>query len=339
MHEILAQNGEVEYSVIFCSRLEPNREWKFKQGQYKHIFLKENNTTMVHNNPIVLKYLKKFNPDVIVSTGFNPTMLYGFAWCMLKGRKFIPYIDGTYKSEQILTSIHRLVRKVIFRFSKAFVGASIGSMELFRSYRVPDHKIFRSCLCIENSLYSKVSLPEKKYDLMFSGQMIDRKMPLFFIEVAKKVKEKLGKLNVLLLGNGVLKDEVLSKLDEYGIEYNYPGFIQPFDIPSYYKQAKIFLFPTKNDPWGIVANEACASGVPVITCDNAGAANDLIFHGKNGYVLTLDVDLWVDHVIELLQNEDLLNTMSDSAYQMVQPFNPQEAASGIMKSIHYSLSN
>lgn len=41
----------------------------------------------------------------------------------------------------------------------------------------------------------------------------------------------------------------LQLLERYNIEYNFPVFINQEELPSYYAQAKLFLFPTRNDPW------------------------------------------------------------------------------------------
>ncbi|MBC7507657.1 MAG: glycosyltransferase family 4 protein, partial [Ferruginibacter sp.] len=88
---------------------------------------------------------------------------------------------------------------------------------------------------------------------------------------------------------------------------------KPDTIPDFYNKAKIFLFPTLSDPWGIVANEACASGVPVITCKNSGSADDLVIDGHNGYVLPLDPEIWADSILKLLTNTNLLQQFSDNA--------------------------
>lgn len=339
MHEILAHTPDIDYSVIYCSKIEPNREWKFATGKYERWYLKEKANTMAHNNPNVIKYLRRIKPDVVVATGFYPTSLYGFFWCLINGKKFIPLTDGTLRSEKDLSFIHRLVRRVVYKFSNSYIGASTGSFDLYKSYKVPENQIFRCHLCIENTPFFQVESAEKEFDLMFSGQLIERKMPLFFVEIAKLVKERRGLCKVLVLGSGPLKEAMLEKLKEYGILYEYPGFVQPHNLPSYYKKAKLFLFPTLQDPWGIVANEACAAGVPVITCENAGVAGDLIVHDENGFILPLEEKAWADKVCYLLSNEEAYRKFSEAAVGSVKAFNPQAASNGVLNAIQFSLSN
>ena len=97
---------------------------------------------------------------------------------------------------------------------------------------------------------------KKKFDIMYSGQFINRKQPFFFVEVAKKLSSHYPNLSILILGSGELEDNLLSEMNKLNINYTFPGFVQQDELPKYFSESKIFLFPTLNDPWGIVANEA-----------------------------------------------------------------------------------
>ena len=86
-----------------------------------------------------------------------------------------------------------------------------------------------------------------------------------------------------------------------------------------------------------LANEACAAGTPVITCENAGVANDLVINDENGYVLPLDANVWSQHAWQLLSDEKKLSSFSEKAVQKVQSYNHQQAANGILDSIEFAL--
>ena len=218
MHELLSDSAEIDYKVIYCAEIEPNRQWKFKKGNYDHIYLSGKGGRMVHNNLSVFKALNEFKPEVVICTGYNPTMLYGFMWCLMNGKKFVPYTDGTFDSEINFSNVHKLVRRIVFKYSAAYIGASDGSLKLFSSYGVSQSKMFKSCLCIDNANFD-APLSDRKYDLMFSGQLIERKMPLFFADVARKVKEIKGSCSVLILGDGPLKQELTNRLREFQIDF------------------------------------------------------------------------------------------------------------------------
>lgn len=339
MHEVVASNENFRYSVIYCTELEPNRNWKLDYGKYSMHFLSKRSKSFRHNNYNVIKVLRDINPNVIIITGFSPTMLYAFFWTVLKHRKIIVYNDGTYESEKNFSILHKLIRKIVFKRTSAFVAPGNATIRLYKSYNIKDKLMFKSCLCVENGLFKNQDLNNRDFHIMFSGQIIGRKMPLFFTEIAKGLKKYLPALKVLIVGEGTLRETMLKELDDSGIEYLFTGFLDQKTLLSYYSKSKLFLFPSLNDPWGIVANEACASGTPVITCTNAGAANDLVVHNKNGYVLPLDVEQWIEYSLKVLTNAKLLEEFSKNAIAMVKEYNPLQAAKGIQDSIYFSLSN
>ena len=337
MHELIADRNP-PYSVIYCAKIEPDRIWTIEHGDYDQHFLADKSKNFSYNQPQVWKLLNKLNPDVLIITQFKPTMMYGVLWCIMKGKKLIVYSDGTYISERNFSFGQKLARRFAFRNTKAFVTPAKGGLDLYRSYGIPDYKMFISCLCIDNSKFTQPPIKDREFHLMFSGQIVERKMPMFFVEVAKKLKTHIPDLKVLVVGEGNLRKRMLDELEKNNIRYYYPGYLDQKLLPSFYSKAKIFLFPSLNDPWGVVGNEACAAGTPVITCDNAGVANDLIVNGENGYVLPLDADVWTEHALKLLTDTELLCRFSANAVRMVQPYNHDQAADGILKSVAFALS-
>jgi glycosyltransferase involved in cell wall biosynthesis len=185
--------------------------------------------------------------------------------------------DGTLESEQSLSLVHRAVRRVVYRFSEAFIGASLGSIRLYKSYNISSDRIFRSHLCINNSSFQSLASNQRSFDLMFSGRFAPEKNPLFALDVAAGVAIALKrKVSLLMLGSGPLleqaKEHAMTLSSD--VEVTIAGFVQQDELPKFYSLAKVFLFPSSWDPWGVVANEACAAGQAVIVSPHAGAAND-----------------------------------------------------------------
>lgn len=339
IHEIVSKKINGKYKVFYCAEREADREWKFKYGNYEKYIFKLTNRNGIHNNIGILKKLLDFNPEVVVIMGFYPTMLYAFLYSILWNKKLIVFTDGTYKSEKNLSIYHKIIRKIVFIKTSSFIGPSLDSLKLYKSYGIEEKKFFRTYLSVENKNFYTTPLYKKEYDIMFSGQLIERKMPFFFLEVAKILHKKMGKIKILILGNGELKNLFLQKLQVEGINYDYPGFIDQTELPVYYSKSKFLLFPSLNDPWGVVANEAMASGVPVLTCENTGVANDLVINNENGFVLDLDPNIWATKIIDTLNNPKEYERLSQNAIQNVQKFNFENAAQGIIDAINFTYEN
>ncbi len=337
MHELISEQNP-NYAVIYCAKLEPDRLWKIDHGNYPQYFLSDTIDHFRPNQPKVWKLLNELNPDALIITAFKPTMLYGVLWCLLKKRKLIVYNDGTYISEKGFSNVQKVIRRFVFTRTKAFVAPGNGGFDLYKSYGVKENKMFKSCLCIDNSKFTPQPMENREYHIMFSGQIVERKMPMFFVEIAKLLNKKVSNFKALIIGDGDQRKQMLGELDKHNIKYNFTGYLDQKTLPSFYSNAKLFLFPSLNDPWGVVANEACAAGTPVITCDNAGVANDLIIDGKNGYVLLLNAELWTNHALHLLSNNHLLTTFSNNAVELVQAYNHRQSAEGILQSVQFALS-
>lgn len=343
IYEKINRDQTIDLTVFFCAKNESNRLWNLELPKFKHLFLKENvkakkdGFNFVYNNIDVWLELKKIDPDVVITTGFNPTHLYAWFYTKLYNKKHIPMTDGWIGSEKKLSFIHKLVRKVVFKTSNAFIGASKNSLELYKSYGIVEEKLFQSHLCIDNKYFdNQQSFLDRKYDLMFSGHLSERKLPFLFTKIAEKVSKKISDLNILILGDGPLKKGFLEQLDKTAINYHYAGFVSQEELPAYYSSAKIFLFTTQHDAWGIVVNEAMASGTPVITTPFAGVINDLLIDKTNGYILDIDSDLWAEKSIDILNDSTLWEELSQNAKKSVKAFNFDDAAQGIIDACEYA---
>lgn len=341
VYAILSSTSHLALKVIYCSRSEPNRHWTLAPPRYDAVFLGaksiESKGQFVHFSARILPVLSSFAPNVVITSGYGPIMAQAFAWSRLRNRHHIPFTDGTLASEASLTPLHKVARTFVISRSAAFIGASRKSLELFRSYGAPPERIFQSCLSVDPSRYEPRAGDLKNFDLMFCGQLVDRKMPGFFCEVSRSVAAKLGRLRVLIVGDGPLRDTVSHQLRHQNIELTVTGFIQPDQIAHYYRQSRLLLFPTKWDPWGVVANEACAAGVPVVTTPEAGAAGELVVHGETGLVLPPTHSRWVEEICSLLASPAKYELMARNALCRAQNYKPIDSAQGIRDAIDCAL--
>jgi 1,2-diacylglycerol 3-alpha-glucosyltransferase len=55
-----------------------------------------------------------------------------------------------------------------------------------------------------------------------------------------------------------------------------PGFLQVHELPRWYAHAGAFVLPSLSEPWGLVANEAAACGLPLLISTRAGCVDTLV---------------------------------------------------------------
>jgi glycosyltransferase involved in cell wall biosynthesis len=323
------------FIVLYISKTIPTFKWEESPLKHNHHFIYEYDKHELNKHKGIINKLKKIDPDIIITCGFNKTMLLAMFYAILKNKKLIANTDAWELNEKSYSWLHILIRKIMYRRMNAFIPVSKKGYDNFLRYNIKKEKIFISHYAIDNEYSAKFIENEKKYDIMFSGQFIDRKMPLFFCEIAKKLNALIPNFKVLLLGDGDLKDDVLQTLKTDNVNFHYAGFVQKDELPKYYASAKIFLFPTKLDSWGVVANDACAVGVPILTTENAGVAGDLIINDYNGYILPIDVNIWSEKIKELLEDNIKYQEFSKNTLSQIKKYNSKEAAEGILNATKY----
>jgi glycosyltransferase involved in cell wall biosynthesis len=336
--ERLARLPDVDFEVVFCSGNEPDRAWRLTLQGFRARFLRARFVTFrgryIHINPDVWTALEEIRPQVVVTTQFNPTHLIAFAWSRWRGATHVAMSDGTFQSEQALTGVHRAIRRHVFARTSAFVGASHGTLKLFRSYGCTEGELFMSHLCTDNTAFAAPCPPgnERPVDLLFSGRFVALKNPAFALEVARGVARSLGRrVSIEFLGSGPLEESLraAASLMADDIDVRFLGFLQQSALPQVYRRCRVLLFPTRFDVWGVVANEACAAGMPVITTPMAGVAHEIVQDGVNGYVLPLVLERWVEATARLLHNDGLCREMAARGQEIVSPYNYDNAAAGL----------
>jgi len=119
----------------------------------------------------------------------------------------------------------------------------------------------------------RYSIDENEFVVLFVGSGFKRKGLRSLIEAIKVLQRP---VTLMVIGRGSVR--------------HVPGsqrliFCGPQrDVHEYYAAADIFAFPTMYEPFGNVHLEALASGLPVITTRQAGAA-EIIEDGRQGFVI------------------------------------------------------
>jgi glycosyltransferase involved in cell wall biosynthesis len=295
--ELGTKLGE-KFFVIYTDTAVEGHRWQIPHLNHPHHFIKLNES--------VTLIAKKFQPDIVILGGVNKHTLKLFLFAKRKKIKISLFTDMWQLPFSKLSKSSQFLRKLLYRHADHFIVPGKKSAQHIKEV-IPDSlspkiHILPFTLQVSNFPFTPNFSEVKEFDLLFSGRIDEGKLPLFFVEVVSKINMN-RKIKVLVIGDGRLKGEMQTKLVIKEIDHTYAGYIAQERLQSYYSKCKVLLFPTSLDTWGVVANEALSVGVPVIISPNAGAANDLIISGKNGFVLENDVELWAQKTIEILNGE------------------------------------
>lgn len=340
-------NGNVE--VVYFKDNERRRQWTFRPGAHPKKILRawtlRRGDTERFFNPGIIPFLLKRRPRIalVVASIKDPSGWLAMSLCRLLGTRVALLDDSWLGRERGISRLQRLARHIVYNhFGDAYVGSSRQTLALHKFYnpRIREEQCFLSHLVADND-YFQARLAgrqiERRFDIMFSGRIVEVKNPRFFAEVCAAIRRRLGRCSVLIIGEGEerLKAQMRAVFDEGGVPYHFAGFIRHDELPDYYAQARLLLLPTSGDCWGVVLNEAMLAGTPVITTEWTAAAGELVLHGQNGMVLPLDVETWTAAAAELLTDSGKWEALSKAARVKVAEFSFDTAAAGILAAFKY----
>ena len=95
-----------------------------------------------------------------------------------------------------------------------------------------------------------------------------------------------GSWSLVLAGDGPLRNELREQARSAGVagRVQFVGLKDSHELATLYTFARCFVLASVLEPWGLVVNEAMASGLPVIVSNRCGCADDLVEHGANGFI-------------------------------------------------------
>ena len=137
-------------------------------------------------------------------------------------------------------------------------------------------------------------IPAEAFCFLFAGKFLARKRPFDLIEAARRLQHaRQGKkIHLLWVGTGELGGELRQACDlcfdagtkepvdaptRSGPNASFVGFLNQSEISRAYVAADCLVLPSDaRETWGLVVNEAMASGLPCVVSDACGCAEDLV---------------------------------------------------------------
>jgi L-malate glycosyltransferase len=170
--------------------------------------------------------------------------------------------------------------------------------------------------------FKKVIAPEGEKILVHASNFRAVKRVEDVINVFAKLQPSVPS-KLLMVGDGPERPgaEALSK--KLGVSHNIRFVGKQEQMEEVLAVADLFMLPSAYESFGLSALEAMAAGVPVLS-SNAGGIPEINIHGKTGFMADVgDVDAMSRYAVELLNNEEMLTSFKQQAYEHAKQFDIQ----------------
>jgi len=299
--------------------------------------------------------LERFNPAVVVVPGWaSPAAWAAMQWCTQRRVAMVCLSESTSHDETPAAWKHALKSRLVRLFSAALVGGQ-RHVENLTQLGFPAERIAFGYDAVDNDYFAmnaaaasanadetrnKLNVPANFF--LASARFVEKKNLERFLEAFARYRNGGGTWSLVLLGDGPLRPALEKRRDELGLGAHLlmPGFRQYGELPAYYALAGAFIHASLVEPWGLVVNEAAASGLPLIVSNRCGCAPELVRAGVNGFTFDpTDVRALEARMEKIAAPDFPRAAFSAASREIVAPWGPQRFAQGLAQAIDTALAH
>lgn len=129
----------------------------------------------------------------------------------------------------------------------------------------------------------RIGVPEDAQTILFVGRLVPQKGAEFLIRAMPEVLRDFPKARLIVAGDGWQKDYLMKLAFSLGVDdyAKFLGFVEESFLPKLVKAADVLVVPSVYEPFGIVALEGMAAGVPVVV-SKTGGLQEIVDHEVDG---------------------------------------------------------
>ena len=337
----IAAHEEIDLTVIYAAETVIDRDWSVEHEHsslvLKGVRIPGARPLIRHDYPVtpgIIAALKRLRPDVVVVTGWSMfASQAAIAWARRSG---VPYLllvsshDAGPKPGWRRAVKSTVVPRVVGPAAGALVLGSLASESLVAHGLAPD-KIWRFANTIDVAEWGRHATAIAPQRDEVRGSLGAGRDDVIVLSVARLSPEKgldtlidalalVGdpRVRLVVAGTGDDRAALEKRATAAGVKATFLGSVPWEQLREVYAAGDVFALLSRREPWGVVVNEAAASGLPLLLSDRVGAAHDLVHEGENGFVVPADdPQAAADALRPLVSDAALRRSVGDAARLLI----------------------
>jgi 1,2-diacylglycerol 3-alpha-glucosyltransferase len=328
------QFRNTERSGLPISTLFPLEDWE-KAGQLKLA-------------SAVWQKLAELKPAAVLVPGwYTAPALASALWAKLHRKRSIlmsETTEGDYKRVWWKESLKSLLVTQLFDFG---IAGGLPHMRYLKRLGFSPDRIGRFYDVVDNRFYqeradaarqspqlrSAQSLPDQYF--LYVGRLAPEKNLTACLKAFAAYRRSEGTWDLVLVGDGPEREDLKERCLELDISEHviFAGLKTAPETTLYYAFAKCFLLPSTREPWGLVVNEAMASGLPVLVSNRCGCVEDLVEEGGNGFLFDPTDDSQLTHeMLKIGESSQLtIDAMGHRSRDIIAGYSPEHWAEEVAR--------
>ncbi len=236
--------------------------------------------------------LERDRPDAVGIVGYaRPESMAAARWANRRGCPAILFSESQAIDRPRVWWKELVKRRRLRRFDAALVGGpshrdylvelGVSRGRIALGYNAVDNDYYaRAAQACRTDPAGRAGLPQSPYFLSVCRFVPDKNLVRLVRAFAsyRRQSDPRTAWDLVLCGDGPGAAEVEDAITSSGCAsaIHRPGFLQADALPRWYSHAGAFVLASLCEPWGLVVNEAAASGLPLLVSQRAGCVATLV---------------------------------------------------------------
>lgn len=355
LEELRDRVGELR--IFLSTPMENERQWavywgtldvtvqrNLSWGGHYHDKLGFSRKLQMHFPYDTLPQLRRYAPDVVISSELGMRSAQAALYRVLsRTTPLLIWATLSEHSERCWGTMRKTLRRSILSHADGVLVNGESGARYIRHFGLPDDHIFRINQPADVDLFTKVSNTRVRgpvIRLLHSGALTPRKGLTGFMRVllAQAAQHPDIAFEVSWAGDGEDRTALAAMDLPPNVQQRFLGH-QPYAaLPKIYADADILMFPSLMDEWGLVVNEAMASGLPVLGSIYSQAVEELVEDGVTGWIFDPTDETTTNAALNRVfaASPAALTTMGDTARRRVMALTPASASERMVHAIQDS---
>jgi glycosyltransferase involved in cell wall biosynthesis len=301
---------------------------------------------------VVHSQLSAHDPTVVVVAGWaSPESFAAIAWARKRRRRIVMLSESKYDDAPRSLFREAIKRRIVSLSDAAVVGGP-AHMEYALTLGLQADSVFTGYDAVDNAYFAagaqaarvepemmrlRLEIPHRY--LLASARFIPKKnLPRLVSAYAGAMSGRTDGPDLVILGDGSERAAIAAAIARSGVSgrVHLPGFKSYADLPALYALSEGFVHVSTSEQWGLVINEAAASGVPVVASSACGATGALVADGVSGFVVNADSEASICNGLRRLidLDPDRRTVMGQAAQRRAADWGPERFVGGLMSACH-----
>ena len=264
--------------------------------------------------------LLAYRPDLVITGEMGARSLLAVLYRRLRPRsRLILWATLSEHTEKDWGPVRRTLRRLILTSVDAVLVNGPSGERYIRSLSpgTPTHVVHQAVASAPFAGGPLHRRPKESRRLIFSGRLIAQK-GVFELQqgLVRRATDHPGeRIDIIWAGDGDARDALQAACLPPNLHQRFTGHLDYPELARLYAASGALVLPTLFDEWGLVVNEALASGLPVLGSVFSQAVEVLVEDGVTGWLFDPTVPDSLQGALHrfLTTDEDRLATMRAAA--------------------------